>query len=491
MGLLIKAQNICLEYAGHDVLDIDELDIYSYDRIGLVGDNGAGKSTLLKVLHGEVDLAGGKLQRFGECAYISQLNGIEVEVSGDHVILSRLGILNIQKDTMSGGEETRAKIAAALSRQAHGIFADEPTCHLDRSGIDLLIGQLKAFDGALLVISHDRYFLDEVVDKIWELKTGKITEYWGGYSEYLRQKGEEQQRQAAEYERFTQERERLELAIQEKRKQARQVDSKQKGAKNSNESSGRLGHEKTTGSKQKKMYQAAGNMEKRLDALGDIYAPARTGSIRFRQSKAVELHNKFPISADGISLQFDRRIIFDNAGFIIPLGAKVALTGANGAGKTTLLKMILDRDEGITISQKAEIGYFAQTGYKFTTRQTVLAFMQENCDYTVAEIRAVLAAMGIGAHDIQKDLCVLSGGEIIKLLLSKMLLGRYNILLMDEPGNYLDLKSIVALETMMKSYAGTIIFISHDKKLVDNVADVVLEIQDQKIVKTFERGSET
>lgn len=286
-----------------------------------------------------------------------------------------------------------------------------------------------------------------------------------------------------------QERERLEVAAQEKRKQARKIDSKSKGAraKNSNESSGRLGHEKTTGSKQKKMYQAAKNMEKRLEALGEVDAPEHTRSIRFRQSKVLELHNKFPISADEISLQFDKRIIFDNASFVIPLGAKVALAGANGTGKTTLLKMIFERTEGLAISPKAEIGYFAQTGYKFTDNQSVLAFMQNDCDYTVAEIRSVLASMGIGATDILKDLCVLSGGEIIKVLLSKMLLGKYNILLMDEPGNYLDLKSMEALEVMMKNYAGTIIFVSHDKRLVDNVADIVYEIKDQKIIKTFER----
>jgi macrolide transport system ATP-binding/permease protein len=139
-----------------------------------------------------------------------------------------------------------------------------------------------------------------------------------------------------------------------------------------------------------------------------------------------------------------------------------------------------------SISPKAEIGYFTQTGYKFNTHKSVLSFMQEECEYTVAEIRAVLASMGIGANDIQK-LIRLIGGEIIKLLLSKMLLGKYNILLMDEPGNYLDLKSIAALETMMKSYAGTIIFVSHDKQLVDNIADIIYEIKDHKIIKTFER----
>lgn len=231
------------------------------------------------------------------------------------------------------------------------------------------------------------------------------------------------------------------------------------------------------------MHQAAKSMEKRLDALSKVDAPEPIYNFRFRQSNALALHNKFPISADGINVQFSKRIILNNASFTIPLGAKVALMGANGAGKTTLLKMIFEHAEGITISPKAQIGYFAQTGYKLVAHKSVLAFMQEACDYNVAEIRGVLASMGIGARDIQKDVCVLSGGEIIKILLAKMLLGRYNILLMDEPCNFLDLRSMEALESMMKSYAGTILFTSHDKSLVDHVADTILEIHNGKIIR--------
>lgn len=259
MDLIIKAEKLHLEYSGREVLNIDELEFYSYDRIGLVGDNGAGKSTLLKILCGEITAGGAKVQRFGECAYISQLDSIEAGTVEDNALLSHLGVASVQSDTMSGGEETRVKIANALSQQVHGILADEPTCHLDRAGIDFLIGQLKAFDGALLLISHDRYFLDKVVDKIWELKDGKITEYWGGYSEYLQQKEEEARQQAVAYEQARLEKERLELAIQERYSKARQMDKKTKGAqkKNANESAGRLGHQKSIGSKQKKMHQAA------------------------------------------------------------------------------------------------------------------------------------------------------------------------------------------------------------------------------------------
>jgi len=483
MKLMIKAKDIRLEYTGRDVLDIDELELYDYDRIGLVGANGAGKSTLLKVLLGELTLPGCKINRLGKFAYVPQLDGVILQEVKDFALMGKLKVEQLEVQTMSGGEETRLKIAQALSEQVHGILADEPTSHLDREGIDFLIGQLKYFSGALLVISHDRYFLDEVADKIWELKDGKITEYWGNYSDYLRQKEEERKSQAVKYEQVIAARDRLEQAAREKRKQARKMEQKANGAagKDRSESGGRLAHQKTIGSKQKTLYNAAKSMEHRITALGDVEAPENIRTIRFRQSKALELHNPYPIIGKEINKRFGDKVLFENASFSIPLGAKAALTGGNGTGKTTLTQMILNREEGISISPKAEIGYFAQNGYKYNRNQEVMGFMKEDCDYNVSEIRSVLASMGFGQNDIGKRLSVLSGGEIIKLLLAKMLMGRYNILLMDEPGNFLDLPGLEALEVLMKGYAGTIVFITHDKGLLDNVADVIYEIKDRRL----------
>ena len=189
MELIVKAKDIFLEYAGRDILDIEELEIYSYDRIGLVGDNGAGKTSLLKILSGNLTIADADVRRFGSIALIGQLDELDLDAAQDSgEMLSRLNVAGVAQETMSGGEETRAKIASALSQHASAIFADEPTSHLDQDGIRLLVGQLKAFDGALLIVSHDRHFLDQVVDKIWELKDGGISEFWGDYSDYLRQK---------------------------------------------------------------------------------------------------------------------------------------------------------------------------------------------------------------------------------------------------------------------------------------------------------------
>ncbi|PQP83569.1 Msr family ABC-F type ribosomal protection protein [Paenibacillus sp. PCH8] len=470
--LLIKAKDIYVEFLGHGVLDIEQLELYEFDRIGLIGANGAGKSTLLKALLGKIPLQHGKIARKGAFTYIPQL---EEAVTQNQVHV----------ETMSGGEETRLKIAQALSGEVHGIFADEPTSHLDREGINFLVNRLKHYSGALLIISHDRYFLDQVIDKIWELKEGKITEYWGSYTDYLAQKEEERKSQAAEYKQYVVERERLEQAIEEKKSQARKLDQKAKGAdrKNSTDGGGRLGHQKSQGSKQQKLHNAAKSMERRIKALGEVTAPEAIRSVQFRQSKALELHNPFPVVGNEISKWFGDKLIFDNVSFQFPLGGKIAITGANGGGKTTLFNMIRDRECGITLSPKAEIGYFVQTGYKFARNQNVMAFMQDNCEYQVSDIRAVLASMGFTHHDIRKDLSVLSGGEIIKLQLAKLLLGRYNILLLDEPSNFLDISAVEALETMMRNYLGTIVFISHDAYLLGSVADQVYDVSDGRIVR--------
>lgn len=485
MELLIKAENVFVEYTGRDILDIGELELYDYDRIGLVGANGSGKSTLLKVLLGELTPQGCKINSFGRFAYIPQLEEATKDEGRDLALIGKLGIEKIDEQNMSGGEETRLKIVQAFSEQVHGIFADEPTGHLDGEGIDFLIEQLKYFSGALLIVSHDRYFLDEVVDKIWELKDGKIMEYWGNYSDYLRQKEEEHQNQVMKYEQFVAERNRLERAAEEKRKQANKIDKKAKGVskKNNTESGGRLAHQKTIGSKQKTLYNAAKYMERRIGALGDMEAPENIRRIRFHQNKALELHNPYPIIGTEISKKFGDKVLFEKVSFQIPLGAKVALTGGNGIGKTTLCNMILNQEDGISISPKAEIGYFNQSCYKYNRNQRVIEFMQENCDYQLSEIRSVLASMGFLQNDIKKYLEVLSGGEIIKLMLAKILLGRYNVLLMDEPSNFLDLQSIEALEILMQNYEGTILFISHDKRLLKNVADIIYEIKDGKIIQ--------
>ena len=489
MELILKAKDIRVEFKGRDVLDINELEVYDYDRIGLVGANGAGKSTLLRVLLGELTPPGCKMNRLGELAYIPQLDEVTLQVEKDFALVGKLGVEQLDIQTMSGGEETRLKIAQALSAQVHGILADEPTSHLDREGIDFLIGQLKYFTGALLVISHDRYFLDEIVDKIWELKDGKITEYWGNYSDYLRQKEEERKSQAAEYEQFIAERARLERAAEEKRKQARKIEQKAKGSskKKSTEDGGRLAHQKSIGSKEKKMHNAAKSLEHRIAALGNVEAPEDIRRIRFRQSKALELHNPYPIVGTEINKIFGDKALFENASFQIPLGAKVALTGGNGTGKTTILKIlnqVLKADSGsFRLGSNVKIGYYDQEHHVLHMEKTI--FQEISDDYpnlNNTQIRKVLAAFLFTGDDVFKLIGDLSGGERGRVSLAKLMLSEANFLILDEPTNHLDITSKEILEHALNNYTGTVLYVSHDRYFINQTATRIMDLVNHTFV---------
>lgn len=492
MDLLVKADRINLEYLDKTILDISELALYRYDRIGLVGKNGAGKTSLLHILAGLTEGAAERIQIFGEIAVIEQMETADGS-EADHRLAGRFGLNGQDREHLSGGEETKLKIAQAFSRQVHAIFADEPTCHLDQKGIRILAEQLENFPGALLLISHDRYFLDRLTDKIWELDGGKITEYWGNYSDYLEQKEEERKSLQEKYDRTVTEKERLTRAAGEKKKKASGIDQAAGSVSRADaRARGNRKHEtKSHGTSQKGLYRAAKAIESRIGAMEEAEAPAGERQVRFRKSRALELFHPYPIMGDRVNLQFDGRILFDNASFQFPLGKKIALCGDNGSGKTTLFRMIRNGAPGIFVSPKAQIGYFAQNSFQVRKEPGVMEYMTENCDYGESEIRSVLANMGFEFNDCKKCLGMLSGGELMKLQLAKVLLGRYNILMLDEPANFLDLKAVEALEKLIQGYEGTVIFISHDKRLIDGAADMTYEIAGGKIgLKDSAEGKE-
>lgn len=481
MNLIVKANNIDLEYNGKQILDIPELEIYSYDRIGIVGKNGVGKSTLLKILTEQIKVENAKIQSYGKIAYIPQLEELQRKDIENKSILGKLNVHNVNRNNISGGEETKLKIAQALSEQTDAIFADEPTCNLDKESILYITNTLKYYAGSIVVISHDRYFLDEIVNKIWEIRDGKITEYFGNYTDYMEQKEIERQTNIKKYEQYIQEKQKISKSIDNKLKQVQQI-GKNKN-KNKTENGGRLSHQKSTGTKEKNLYKSVKSMEKRLESLEEYEKPLQEKPIHFRINNSLSLYNSVPILGENINKKIQDKMLFENANFKIPLGSKVAITGKNGTGKTTLLKMILNKENGIEISPKVEIGYFAQNGYKIEKDKQVLEYLKEQSDYSISEIRSIIAKMGVEQNTILRKIETLSGGETVEILLCKILLGRYNILILDEPSNFLDIESVKALEELMKQYAGTIIFVSHDKKLIENVADIVYEIKDYKIIK--------
>lgn len=479
-------EQICFElvdvevtFLDKEILKIDRLAIHQFDRIGIVGKNGAGKSTLLKLLAGLIQPTKGKVYAHVDCGYFEQME----PPKGTEANPALLGKLNVPKDSeqLSGGEQTRKKLAQLFTHYYEALLIDEPTTHLDQEGISFLLDELRYYYGALVLISHDRTVLNELVTTIWEVDEGKVRIYSGNYDEYLEQKQLEREQQNQAYEQFVKEKNRLEKAAEEKMQKAEKIARAVRKSKT--EKPNRMFETKSKGTSQKAIQRAAKAIEQRMERLGEIEPVKEERPLVFHQSKALELHNKFPIMADEFTLQIGDKMLLDGASFQFPLGKKIAITGSNGSGKSTLLHHIANKAPGLTLSPKAQFGYFEQMSYQFTSDETVLQFIKSSSDYNEGFIRSVLHSMQFVGTDIQKNINSLSGGEAVRLQLCRLFLGRYNILLLDEPTNFLDLHAIKALERFILAYDGTILFVTHDQTFINYVADVTYKIVDKKLIR--------
>lgn len=478
-----ELESIELTYLDKKVLEIEHLAVHQFDRIGIVGKNGAGKSTLLKLLAGLVQPSSGTVKCHVGFGYFDQLTRSEItEVEYD--LKGKLSIPETEINNFSGGELTRLKLAQIFSNYHEALLIDEPTTHLDADGVHFFNEELTYYYGALVLVSHDRYVLDKLVTKIWEVEDGTVTEYTGNYSDYVAQKQLEKKHQQEQHEKYVKEKTRLMKAAEEKMKKADKI-TKANGRMSKKETkamANRMFETKSKGTSQKSVQRAAKAIEQRVEQLEEVEAPKEEQIIRFHQSSALQLHNKFPIMADRLTLKAGEKTLLDESSFQFPLGKTIAITGKNGSGKTTLLRHIIQRGEGITISPKVAIGVYEQMDYQFTEDETVLDFMKSRSDYNESKIRSVLHSMSITGNDLKKNVRNLSGGEAIRLVLCQLFLGRYNVLILDEPTNFLDVFCIEALERFLKGYEGTVLLVSHDRTFVDRVADHVYVIEDQKFV---------
>ncbi|MEN1936316.1 Msr family ABC-F type ribosomal protection protein [Paenibacillus sp. 102] len=480
--LCFELENVEVIYLDKEVLKMERLAVHQFDRIGIVGKNGVGKSTLLKLLAGKVKPTKGVVKRYVDPGYFEQLEAPTTS-EVDAALLGRLAVPK-NSNGLSGGEQTRLKLAQLFTHYHEVLLIDEPTTHLDQSGISFLLDELRYYYGALVLISHDRAVLDELVTTIWEIHGGKVHVYSGNYSEYIMQKQLEREQQKQAHEQFIKEKNRLEKAAQEKMKKANKIaQAGNMSKKESKAKANRMFESKSKGTSQKAVHRAAKAIEQRMERLQKIEAVQEERKIVFRQSKASELHNKFPIMADRITLQVQEKVLLDEVSFQLPLGKKIAITGANGSGKSTLLHHIANHGAGLTISPKAKIGYFNQMSYQFTSTETVLQFVKNRSEYDKGFLRSVLHSMQFVGTDIIKSVKSLSGGEAIRLQLCQLFLGEYNILLLDEPTNFLDIHAIEALERFMAAYEGTIVFVSHDQTFINHVAEMQYKIDAGKLIQ--------
>jgi ATP-binding cassette, subfamily F, member 3 len=456
------------------------------NRIGLIGPNGAGKSTLFSLILGQDSPDEGTiaLQKSARIGYLPQESlpagketilelamfggsvnsgGAEIADDLDHQreakakrILS--GLAFRERDftrpaaEFSGGWIIRAHLARLLVAEPDLLLLDEPTNHLDLQSVGWLQNYLGEYAGAIVLVSHDRAFLNAIVRKIIEFDRGKLLHYQGDYEAYLEQRAARREQQLAAFKNQQREIAKLQTFID------------RFGAKNT------------------KAAQAQ-SKRKQIERMEKIEAPEpETASVQFRfpqparsGARVLELKN--------IEHAYGELLVYRNLNLTIERGQKTVLVGANGAGKSTLLKLLagvlpLQKGER-TLGYNVELGYYSQhRAEMFDLRRTVLAEASDIADPPNEQaVRSLLGAFLFRGDDVFKPVSVLSGGEKSRLALAKLLLTPPNLLLMDEPTTHLDMRSIEALVGALRQYQGTLLFISHDAYFIRQIATSVFEVQ--------------
>ena len=455
----IKIKNL-KKYIGERLLiDLPELTINEEARVGIVGENGSGKTTLLNLIARKEEIDEGQI------------------IHSDNV--SMIGQFLEADDTRSGGEQTKEKIRKAVQHTADILLADEPTNHLDQKGREYLIKELKYFKGCLLIVSHDRDFLNQMCEEILEIDGGIVRHYSGNYDDYLYQKEIEEKEYQKKYQNYVKEKERLTDSMQELHDKSAGI---KKAPKRMGNSEARL-HKRGKGQAAKKaLSKQALTIETRLEKLEVVDKPWKKKELSLPFSEGQKIYKKIVIEAEKFDLKIEGKQLLSQSDFRIKTGERTALIGPNGSGKTTLLKAILAYDESLKIAKKADFSYFSQSLNQLEDDKSMLDNVQVTSNYEVQVARDLLAHLLFRGTTINKKVAVLSGGERTKVAIAKMILGKSNVLILDEPTNHLDIKSLKVLEEALKAYRGTIIFVSHDRYFVNRVADTVLEIKNRKII---------
>lgn len=483
-NLSVELKNIEMNFGNKEIVVADHLAAYQNDRIGIVGRNGQGKTTLLNLVQGNLAPNSGEVNRLVEFNYFKQIEEASDLFASDNLDAALMNRLNIPRNTsgsLSGGEETKLRLVRILSDYKMGLLMDEPTTHLDGKSIQFLIDELKYYYGTLILVSHDRYFLDQLVTKIWEIEDGSITEYPGNYSDYVLQKEQKRVETIKAAEKVTKEKQRLEQAIEQKRKQAKKMSTVSEKTKSKNSKPDRLSSSKQKDSVQKAVQKTAKALETRVAQLDEVEKSATLKPILFPTSPAVEMHNRFPIMGQSVTLYAGEKLLLDHVDFQFPIGRKIAITGDNGTGKSSLLQHILTAGEGITVSQKVRISSYEQMDYKLTDTIPVIDYLMKQTDYPENTVRSVLNHLGFRQTELSKPVCALSGGEATRISLAISFIKPSNIVLLDEPTNFIDIQTIEALEGFIKHYPGTVIFTSHDQYFVEKTADQIWKIAGQTL----------
>ena len=524
---LLTSNSISKSFGDKDVFSDISLSVPQKARIGFVGENGSGKSTLLKILVGldgpdvgtisrskdltigylpqQIEIASAKtpfetcLESFSDLLDIqNQLNNLEQELlnrPGDQQLLETYGRtqeyfennggytyrakinqilqgLGLSKgeenrpwQQLSGGQKIRAYLARILVSDPQLLILDEPTNHLDINSIEWLESYIKDYPGAVLMVSHDRYFLDQCVNTIWELSFS-FEVYHGNYSAYLQQREERYQRQLSEYER------QQEFIAKEEDYIRRNI-----AGQNTRQAQGR---------------------RKRLETLlseSRIIKPAESRSMRLKLKTDLRSGDLVLRTKDlAIGYQDDQKVLFYVPDLTLLRGECASIIGPNGTGKSTFLKTILEKMPPLfgetKLGANLKIGYFAQAHEDLDPEADLMDEISKTAPNMLpAQIRDYLAKYLFSGDDVFKKVKILSGGEKGRLALAILSLQGANLLLLDEPMNHLDIDAQELLQSVLKSFEGTIILVSHDRYLIDAVGTQIWEVIPEKQTLNVFKGT--
>ena len=461
----INVQHLKHTFGDRLLFDDISFSVERGERIGLVGPNGAGKSTLLRLIAGQMtDVDGGQ---------------VRVDTRGGVTLMEQE---RTETSTLSGGEKTRAALKNVLTAGSALLLLDEPTNHLDMEGVQGLIKHLRGVDSTLVIVSHDRYFLDETVDRILEVEKGKVTEYWGGYTDYREQKERN----------FTEAMHRWEEGV--KKQKALEEDIAMMRARS--EKAHRLstvtedgraarGAKEFKRAKAKKMDNKVKNDIKRLERMMEDNEPRPTKERRVRFTIEGQANSgKRVCEVKGLSKHFGERLLFEGGEFVLCRGDRVALIGANGTGKTTLINMLLGREpyEGeMWLSPSAKPYLIEQDFAELDGRESVLDYLHGQLGTVNGDMRTQLHNLGLTDRHMRQRVCSLSYGERMKLKLAVPILRQEDFLILDEPTNHLDLPTRERLEETLSTYNGTLLVVSHDAYLLRRLCESVLVIREEKL----------